>query len=179
MQKLILYLFLLAGIASSCNNAATTSSEPAKDSTATATAAVMNYPYTIEHPDYWEVGDPANSMAALSSLKAWEDGKIDEAVKYFADSVQVKFDGIDKKMSNDSLKVFFAAARNSYKTVTVKMGDWESVISKDKKEEWVTVWYKQVWETAKGVKDSVDVIDDLKMKDGKIVRLDEYTRKFH
>lgn len=61
----------------------------------------------------------------------------------------------------------------------VKMDDWESVISKNKKEEWVTLWYRQKWEDMNGRKDSADIIDDLKLKDGKIVRLDEYTRKLH
>ncbi len=34
------------------------------------------------------------------------------------------------------------------------MEDWESVISKDKKEEWVTLWYSQKWEDMKGKTDS-------------------------
>jgi hypothetical protein len=59
------------------------------------------------------------------------------------------------------------------------MYDWESVISKDKSEEWVTLWYSQKWETPKGAKDSTDVIDDLQLKNGKIIRLSEYTRKTH
>ncbi len=63
--------------------------------------------------------------------------------------------------------------------MNIKMDDWESVTSKDKKDEWVTMWYRQRWEDNKGIKDSVDVVNDLKMKDGKIIRLDEYTRKLH
>jgi len=180
MKKLI--LFFLAGIAFSCNNEAKTSTEAMKDTaavTAEATPAVMNYPYSIEHPDNWEMGNTSNTLAALNSLKAWEEGKVDESVKYFADSVQLKFDGFEKKLSNDSLKIFFTGARNSYKNVKIKMGDWESVVSKDKKEEWVTVWYRQSWETQKGKKDSADVINDIQMKDGKIIELNEYTRKLH
>ncbi len=61
----------------------------------------------------------------------------------------------------------------------VKMQDWESVISKDKKQEWVTLWYTQKWEDMKGKKDSADIINDINIKNGKIVRLDEYTRKLH
>ncbi|MDQ6889125.1 MAG: hypothetical protein M3Z56_02435 [Bacteroidota bacterium] len=59
------------------------------------------------------------------------------------------------------------------------MQDWESVISKDKSEEWVTIWYRQKWEDMNGRKDSTDVVNDLKLKNGKIMRLDEYTRKLH
>ena len=63
--------------------------------------------------------------------------------------------------------------------MNVKMDDWESVSSNDKKEEWVTLWYRQSWEDTKGKKDSADIIDDMNIKNGKIIRLDEYTRKLH
>jgi hypothetical protein len=142
-----------------------------------ASATVQDYPYTIKHPDNWEVGNPANTLVVLNSLKAWEQGKMDESLKNFGDSVRVQFDGVDKKMSNDSLKVFLGAGWN--KSIKIKMDDWESVISKDKSEEWVTIWYRQLWETPQGVKDSTDVINDLQLKNGKIVRLSEHTRKFH
>lgn len=170
---------LLTAIACSCNNMQTPPKDATKDSTAATAATPVSYAYTIEHPDYWEVGSTANTAVALNALKAWEDGKLDESLKYFGDSVRLQFDGLDKKLSNDSLKVILTNARNNYKTVKVKMYDWESVISKDKTEEWVTVWYMQSWETTKGVKDSVDVINDLQIKNGKITRLSEYTRKLH
>jgi len=178
MKKLTWLCFAVTVL--SCNNG----SKPAdasKDTAAAAPAAdsSMNYPYTIEHPDYWQVGDPANAMTVLSSLKKWEEGKMDEAMKYFADSIYIEFDGLDKKMSNDSLKAMFASGWNEYKTVTVKMEDFESMISKDKKEEWVTMWYKQTWETKKGVKGSAAVVNDAQLQNGKIIRLDEYTRKLH
>jgi hypothetical protein len=151
-----------------------------KDSTAApGTATPVNYAYTIDHPDNWEVGSTANTAVALNALKAWEDGKLDESLKYFGDSVRLQFDGLNKKLSNDTVKAILTNARNNYKTVKVKMYDWESVISKDKSEEWVTIWYTQSWETTKGVKDSVDVINDLQLKNGKIIRLSEYTRKLH
>ncbi len=38
----------------------------------------------------------------------------------------------DKKMSNDSLKSMFTKLRSGFKSIDVKMDDWESVISKDK-----------------------------------------------
>ena len=59
------------------------------------------------------------------------------------------------------------------------MQDWESVISKDKNEEYVTIWYRQYGENEDGKKDSIDVINDLKMKNGKIIGLDEYRRKLY
>lgn len=146
---------------------------------ATTSASAENYPYTIEHPDNWEVGSTANTIIALKSLKAWEEGKIDESISYFGDSIRVQFDRLDKKMPNDSLKVMFSSGWNNYKTVNIKMNDFESVISKDKSEEWVTLWYTQNWETKNGLKDSIAIINDLQLKGGKIIRLSEHTRKLH
>jgi hypothetical protein len=177
MKRLI--LFFLTGIAFSCNNEGTTTKEATKDSVATTSTTKMNYPYTIEHPDYWEMGSSSNTMAVLTSVKAFQDGNVAECVKYFGDSVRLQFDGLDKKLSHDSLQTWLSGMRNGYKSMDVKMNDWESVISKDKKEEWVTIWYRQKWEDMKGQKDSADFVDDLQLKDSKIIRLSEYTRKLH
>jgi hypothetical protein len=54
----------------------------------------------------------------------------------------------------------------------------ESVISKDKNLEFVSVWYKEIWEDAKGKKDSLFQMDDLQMKHGKIIDIDEKSRKY-
>lgn len=179
MKKLILF-FVAALALSSCSNQGTASKETMKDSaTVPASGTVMNYPYTIDHPDNWEMGSTANTMVALSALKAFEMGNVAESMKYFGDSIHLQFDGLDKTMPADSVKAMFTSLRNGYKSMEVKMDDWESVISKNKKEEWVTLWYRQKWEDMNGRKDSADIIDDLKLKDGKIVRLDEYTRKLH
>jgi hypothetical protein len=137
----------------------------------------MNYPYTIDHPDNWNMESTTNTMVALSALKAFENGNVAESMKYFGDSARVQLDGLDKTMSNDSLKAMFTSWRSGIKSMEIKMDDWESVISKDKKDEWVTFWYREKWEDANGKKDSADFINDLKIKNGKIVRLDEYKRK--
>ena len=143
------------------------------------TTATPVYPYTIENPDNWLLGSSANSMIVLTSLKKWEEGKIEESIAFFGDSTRLQFDGLDKIMPRDSVKNMLASLWNSYKTFEIKMKDWESVITKDKKEEWVTLWYTEHWETKNGVKDSAAIVNDFQIKDGKIVRLAEYNRKLH
>lgn len=180
MKKLILIFF--AGLFfTSCNNKGTSTNETAKDTSSTVVTSTqkMNYPYIINHPDNWEMGSNENTMNALMALKSFENGNVAETVKYFADSVTLRFDGMDKKLSNDSLKAMFAKSRSALKNLSIKMYDWESVISKDKSEEYVTIWYKQIWEDMKGNKDSASKVNDIKMKNGKITELDEYTRKYH
>lgn len=149
------------------------------DSVKTETiAANVTYPYTIDHPDNWEIGSNANTITALSAIKGFEDNNIDESLKYFADSVRLEFDGLDTKVSKDSLKALFTEWRADSKSMKIKMNDWESVKSKDGKEEWVTLWYREYWEDDKG-KDSIDFINELQLKDGKISSLVQYSRKLH
>ena len=84
-----------------------------------------------------------------------------------------QFDYYQAKLSRDSAMKFFADARNMYNDLVVTMGDYVSVISADKKTEWVTLWYKQNWKDAKGVADSMNVVNDIRMENGKMVQLDE------
>ena len=181
MKKLFL-IFTAASIFYSCNNESSTTSDVSKDSTSAESkepaSATVNYPYTIEHPDFWERGSTDNTMAALSALKAYESGNIDECLKYFGDSIHLQFDGLDTKVSHDSLKAMFTKNRSGIKNMEVKMDDWESVISKDKSAEYVSMWYKEIWENNNGKKDSLFQMDDVRMKNGKIVGLDEKSRKF-
>ena len=81
-------------------------------------------------------------------------------------------------MSRDSAIKMFTAQRAIYNDLTINMYDYESVISADKKDEWVTIWYKQKWTNEKGVADSLAVINDIKMKDGKMIELDEHIQHY-
>jgi hypothetical protein len=58
------------------------------------------------------------------------------------------------------------------------MQDYVSVISEDKKDEWVTLWYKQTWKDEKGKVDSMYCADDCKIKNGKMIKLDEKVQHF-
>lgn len=176
-MKKVIFLFLVIFSVASCNDASTTKTD-SKDSTATTAAGdSMNYPYTIKNPDSWEAGDRQNTLNVLKSLKAFENGNIDEAVSYFADSVRLRFDEMDEKVSKDTLKAWFTKWRGNSKTYTIEMHDWESVKNKVTGEEYVSLWYKQVMEDNNGKKDSISVMDDLKIEKGKIIELDEKTRK--
>ena len=177
MKKLIL-IFLGGAIFASCNNAGTPAIDSSKDSLSTAEPAqAMNYPYTIDQPDNWDVGSKENTMAILTSLKAFENGNIAECMKSFGDSIHLRFDKMDQVVSHDSLMAMFTRNRAGIKNMSIKMEDWESVISKDKKNEYVTLWYTEYTEDMSGTKDSVDVVNDAKMRDGKCIELSQYTRK--
>ena len=162
----------------SCNQASTTSESA--DTSKPADAAVeesVTYAYTIEDPDQWEWGSKKNSETALNALKGFETGDIAGTMKYWGDSVRLEFDNYEKKLSNDSVKALFTSWRGNYKDIKIKMEDFESVISKDKEKEYVSLWYTEYTTDTKGVQDSVECMDDLLFKDGKIVMLSEKRRK--
>ena len=173
MRKM-LTLCLLMYISFGCNNPA----EKRTDKTDSAGGAKPVYAYTIDKPDNWETGSSQNTAVALSSLKAFENKKFDESVAYFADTVLWKSDYMEGKYSKDSLKAIFIASWNAMESMKINMHDFESVISKDKKAEYVTMWYVQTTTDKKGKTDSIAVINDLKMVNGKITELDEAIRHF-
>jgi hypothetical protein len=136
------------------------------------------YAYTIPHPDQWEWGDKNNIKIALNSLKAYENGNISAALKDYADTVAVQMDGFDGTLTKDSLTELFLRERNTIKRMAIKMNDFESVKSKDGKNEYVSLWYKQLWEDKNGKVDSVECMDDLAFKNGKIALINEKVRRF-
>ena len=162
---------MIVGIVFSCNN-------PAQKKDSSAASSSPDYPFKISKPDNWDIGSKENTLIVLQSLKAYESGKVDEWSTFYGDSVQMGYDGFDKKLSKDSLKALFLT-NWKYNNVSINVRDWESVISKDKKDEWVTVWFSQSWETKDGIKDSIQAVNDFQVKEGKIVSDYMFTRKYH
>jgi len=141
--------------------------------------AEVSYPYTLDKPyKNWQPGDKKNTVIVLNMLKAWETKNVRECASYFGDSVDLYVDYFHKVIRHDSLPTMLEHSWQDYASVNLKMDDWESVISEDKKDEWVTVWYKQTWTDKKGKMDSLAVVNDAKISNGKIVVFDEKVRHF-
>lgn len=172
MKKIFLPVMLLCLMAA-CNQPAEVSET--KDAPAASLPAI---PYEIGHAiDNWTPGDMNHIAMVMNSLKAWETGDLDKSISYFADSVELNFDYYDATVPKDSLKVFFAQGKEAMPNVVIKMDDCESVISKDGKREYVSLWYKQIW-TKDGKTDSLEVMNDARISNGKIVSLSEKTRHY-
>lgn len=176
-MKRIFFFACMAMAAAGCNNNTEDKDAKAADGAATTVAAStekLDYPYTLSEPyKNWQPGSQQHVVTVMKGLKAFETGDINAAMSSFADTVEVVFDGYYAKLSNDSLKKDFIKQRAGYTSMTIKMQDWESVISADKKHEWVTMWYKQIWTDTKGKTDSLAIVDDAKIVNGKVVILDE------
>jgi hypothetical protein len=175
-MKQIFVLFLLAAFAA-CNNE-TKTTEPAA-AEGGAPAAEVKLPFTLAAPyNNWSIGSNENVAIAMNGLKAFVDKDFDGLTSLTGDSIQLDFDLYQAKLSRDSAKAFFTNARGMYNDLKITMYDYVSVISADKKAEWVTLWYKQSWKDAKGVADSMNVVNDIRLENGKMLELNEKTSHF-
>ncbi len=179
-MKQLVFVFLLAFNLCACNSSdqSTTKEDQANGTKESNDTTSINYAYTIDHPDQWEIGTRHNTQMVLASLKNWEKGNMEATMKDFADSVEIHFDGLDVTLPKDSVKKMFENDRNQYQAVQIIMDDFESVVSKDRSKEYVSLWYKQKWQDLKGKWDSLSTMDDLRIKNGKIVSIDQKTRHF-
>jgi len=167
--------FALAG----CNDPATKT--PGADSIGTTakTADETVLPFTLVKPyKNWQIGSTENVVSAMAGLKAFVDKDYTALAASLGDSVEVRFDNFHGVFSRDSAVKMFTAQRNTYSALVITMYDYVSVISADKKDEWVTMWYKQAWKNDKGVADSLAVVDDCKMHNGKMIELDEKVQRY-
>lgn len=179
-MKHVLVFVCLAFAAASCNNATETSTDAAPAEAATVAAAPADLPFPLATPYMnWQMNDNNNNtIVAMNCLKHFIDQDYTALAGTLGDSVELDLEGYSAKLSRDSVIKMFSEMRPQYADLTITMSDYESVISADKKEEYVTLWYKQAWKDTKGVADSMVVVDDVKMKDGKVIGLDEKVRRF-
>jgi hypothetical protein len=144
-----------------------------------ATAADVKLPFELREPyANWSIGSNENVASAMKGLKAFVDKDFDALAAVTGDTLRIDFDAFQATMSRDSAIAFFKNARTSYGDIKIIMDDYVSVISADKKSEWVTLWYKQVQTDAKGVVDSMNYINDIRLVNGKMVQLNEKGSRF-
>lgn len=169
-MKKSFFLFALFALAVSCKDDSSANNNDSVDQS--------QFAYTIKHPFQWEWGDKNNIKIALDGLKAYEKGNVSAAFKDYADTVLIQLDGFEKRMSKDSLLSFFIRERSAIKRMGIEMNDYLTVKSKDGKSEYVSLWYKHLWEDQYGKIDSLECMDDLSFKNGKVVLWNGKVRRY-
>jgi hypothetical protein len=155
------------------------SKTPAGETAAKTDTTKLDLPYKQEKAHDWQMNpDQHNLQAALAVIKALENNDTTAMGKVVADSVQALVDGMDFKGTRTELLKAIKEEMDKMKDVKIAMNDWESVKSADGSEEWVSLWYKQKWVDAKGKADSLDMYNDIQLKEGKMVKLVEFTRRY-
>jgi hypothetical protein len=161
-----------------CNNEATVSSS-ADSSTTTATTmeSQVSLPYQVERTPDWEMASNENTAIAMAALKSFETNDSSKIRSLVADSIEFYYDNGKFKGSRDSFVTMLTNYRNGYDNVSIKMLDYESVKSKNRNEEWVSLWYTETYKDKKGKVDSFMTMDDIRIENGKIKEIDTKARK--
>jgi hypothetical protein len=177
MKHAFLALFVATALFA-CNSSDNKTEEAKPGDTKVASMTAMDMPYEVKEWGDWQPGDMEHAKVAMQSLKDFQEGNIEASLKNFADSIELRFDDLNGKFTKDSVLKMFTGHRKTIKAIDIQMDDFESVKSKDGKQEYVSLWYKQKWQDQKGNWDSVICMDDMKIVNGKIATLDEKTRRF-
>ena len=167
-MKKISSLLLMALFFAACQN---------KDvkTTEADSADTTKYPYTFKKQQGWEMNkDSKNGVIALSTIKSFENMDTTAMGKLLADSVWFNLDGYKFKGTKAQFLNQIQGEFAKMSSFKIEMEDMASVINKDKTEEWVSLWYKQVTATKDGKIDTIQLYNDFKIKDGKVQGLSEY-----
>jgi hypothetical protein len=140
-------------------------------------ADTTKYPYSIKQVQSWEMNpDTKNAVTAMNLIKTFENLDTASMGKILADSVAFDLDGYRFKGTKPQFLKEIQGEFEKMKGFKIEMQDMESVVNKDKTEEWVSLWYSQVSTTKAGKADTVALFNDIQFKNGKVVRLSEYVQ---
>ena len=135
------------------------------------------FAYPVKNAGYWITDTShANIIIALKALKAFEKDDTAEMRKYYTDSLMAEFDGCTFLGPRSQYLTRVKMLRDSLKNLSIKLYDYQSVSSKDRKEAWVTIWTLRSFANSQGKLDSLEYVQDMQFKNGKIVKTGEYVR---
>jgi hypothetical protein len=175
MKKILLLIFSSTFFIG-CNN-----HEPKQDEVKTDSSKkkeVYNYPFTAKYSLNWQPGDEQNAVLVLNSLKKYIDGDIKGSFVDFADSITFTADKFLFTGRKDSLEALLTQMRAQITFMTFQPDTWVTTYYPDKKDTWVTIWGVQKWTLKNGKTDSFYLAEDVRVKGGKILEIDEKMRLF-
>jgi mannose-6-phosphate isomerase class I len=173
MNKFIL-LFCAASFLMACNSETADTKTAGVDTTVSKSSVTM--PYTMDKPSDWEKGDDAHAATAMNALKAFQENNMSAMLPLLADSVEFYEDNFNFKGPKDSLVKAFTTYRSTVDSIQIKMLDYESVKSQSRGEEWVSLWYLENTYPKTGKPDSLMLMDDIKIVNGKVAVIDSKMR---
>jgi len=178
MRK-VLFVFSLAVFAA-CNSPKDTKVESMSDKDSTDSANEnISYPYTADYSSNFEMGDSKNALTLLKLYKDWDNKSLDNSRDYFADVDTMFFSsGNMFAGSRDSLFAMAKQERAKMGNVIDSVHAWIPLRSKDKNEDWVLIWTREISTDAKGKRTAREVQETWRFdKNGKINLVYQYEQQ--
>lgn len=136
----------------------------------------LTYPYTADYSSDFEMGDPKNAQTLLALYKDWDNNTLNNSKSAFADyDTMYSADGNMFAGPRDSFFIMANKVRGQMGTVVDSVHAWVPLRTKDKNEQWVAIWTREISTNPKGVKKSKELHEVWRFnKDGKIDLVYQY-----
>jgi hypothetical protein len=174
-------LLVLASVAffAACNSGSDTAKVEAMSGGDTTKMDNTNYPYTADYSHNFEIGSTKNAMTLLQLYKDWDNNTLDNSKNSFADNDTMYFaDGTMLAGSRDSVFSVANKMRGQIASVVDSIHAWIPLTSKDKNEDWVAIWTREIATDAKGKKTAQEFHEIWRFdKDGKINLMYQYNQQ--
>ncbi|MBC9930150.1 hypothetical protein [Chitinophaga qingshengii] len=174
-------LFVAIAILAACNSGTNESNT----GTATTSGAgsekqeSLNYPFTASYSSDFEIGSTKNVQTLLNVYQHWDNNVLDKAIPSFAENDTIFFaDGGMFAGSRDSLFAVAKKMREPLGMLIDSIHAWVPLRSKDKKEDWVIVWTRQISTDAQGKRTATELQETWRFdKNGKINLMYQYAQQ--
>lgn len=179
MRKI--YLFAAVAFLAACTSSADkpkTEDVKAADSSSAKQDNLM-YPYTPDYSSDFVIGDAKNAQTLLELYKNWDDNRLDNSKSSFAEMDTMYFsDGSMFAGSRDSLFAVANKMRGQMGSVVDSVHAWVPLRSKDKNEDWVAIWTREISTDPKGKKTVKELHEVWRFdKNGKINLVYQYEQQ--
>jgi len=161
MRKI--FLFTTIAFLTACNSGTsttektTTETTKASDSMAEKQPA-LTYAYTADYSSDFEMGDAKNAQTLLELYKNWDNNTLNNSKEAFAETdTMFSADGHMFAGPRDSFFMMANKVRGEMGTVVDSVHAWVPLRTKDKKEQWVAIWTREISTNTKGVKKSKEL----------------------
>lgn len=136
----------------------------------------LTYPYTADYSSDFEIGDAKNAQTLLQLYKDFDNNTLDNSKNSFAEVDTMIFaDGNMFAGTRDSLITLAKKARGMMGTVVDSVHAWVPLRSKDRNEEWVLIWSREISTDAKGKKTVRELQETWRFdKNGKVNLMYQY-----
>lgn len=150
-----MYLFVSIAFLVACTSSPNKSETEAVKTTGADSAKqeVLKYPYMAAYSSDFEIGPAKNALTLLELYQNWDNNTLDNSRNSFAENDTMFFaDGNMFAGNRDSLFVIAKKMRGQMGTVVDSIHAWIPLRSRDKKENWVVIWTREISTDAKGKK---------------------------
>lgn len=179
MRKI--YLFAAIAFLVTCTSSpdkSKTEGVKASDSVSTKQES-LTYPFTPDYSSDFEIGDAKNAQTLLALYQNWDNNTLDNSKSSFAEIDTMYFsDGTMFAGSRDSLFAIANKMRGQMGSVVDSIHAWVPLRSKDKNEDWVLIWTREISTDAKGKKTAKEIHEAWRFdKNGKINLMYQYEQR--